>query len=89
MALSIWLGVARFTMTRIESSWPLIYYAALILYWKSFEGMLNGYLVLAGVICGLLMRFEFLGKPVYKAVRVSEAIVLAYVLVRCVQMMAE
>jgi hypothetical protein len=41
------------------------------------------------VICGLLMRFEFLAKPVYKLVRAAEAIVLAYVLVRCVQMMAE
>ena len=89
MALSIWLGVARFLMTRIESSWPLIYYAVLILYWKTFEGMMNGYWVLAGVTCGLLMRFEFLAKPVYRVVRVAEATVLAYVLVRSVQMMAQ
>lgn len=81
MALTIWMAVARFTM-RQESNWPLVYYFLLAVYWKAFEGGLNGYWVLAGVACGLLLRFEFLGGPVLKMVRGAELAVFAYVLWR-------
>ncbi len=81
MALTVWLAVARFFTTR-ESSWPLGYYAALIVYWKAFEGALIGYWVLAGALCGLLIRFEFLPGPVMKAVRLAELAVFGYVLFR-------
>ncbi len=74
MALTIWVGVARFA-ARLESNWFLIYYALLVAYWKVFEGSLNTYWVLAGVACGLLLRFEFLGGPVLKAVRAVELVV--------------
>jgi len=82
MALTIWVAVARFT-ARTESNWPLAYYALLVAYWKVFEGGLNGYWVLAGVACGLLLRFEFLGSIPLKIVRGAELAVFAYVLWRC------
>ncbi len=89
LALTIVLGVSRFVVARFDRSWPLVYYAALIVYWKSYEGLLNGYWVLAGVACGLLMRFEFLGKAFYKVVRAAELIVLLYVAVCCVRILAQ
>jgi hypothetical protein len=83
MALTIGTAIARFT-ARQESNWPLVYYLLLVAYWKAFQGGLNGYWVLAGVACGLLLRYEFLGGIPLKIVRAAELAVFAYMLWRCV-----
>ena len=81
MALTIPVAVARLRGV-LESNWPLLYYAALLAYWKAFEGGLSTYAVLLGVACGVLLRFEFLGGVPLTFVRVLEYFFFAYVLWR-------
>ena len=81
MGLTVWMIVARFRH-HLENNWALVYYACLLAYWKSYEGALNTYWVLGGVVSGLLLRFEFLGKIVSGAIRAVELAVFAYVLWR-------
>jgi hypothetical protein len=83
MALTVWLIVLRFTR-KLDSNWPLVYYAVLLAFWKVFDGSFNTWWVLAGVLCGLLLRFEFLGATVVKVVRWCELAVCGYVLWRSV-----
>jgi hypothetical protein len=78
MALTVVLAYKRFTM-RLDSNGPLAYYAVLVGYMRTYEPGLDHYWVFAGVICGLLLRFEFLGKVADKIVRAFELVVLGYV----------
>jgi len=71
----------------IEKTWPLIYYLIIIAYSEAFPGSLSPYWVFAGVVSGLLLRFEFMGGLVLKAVRVAEYAVFAYVLLRGLQLL--
>lgn len=82
MALTVFMIYARFRF-RLENTWLLLFYAAIIGYWKGFAGSLNTYWVLAGLGSGLLLRFEFLGGSPLMAVRVVELGFLGYVLWRC------
>lgn len=85
MAATVWLAVKRFTL-RVDSNWPLVYYAVLVAYWHGNSYTLDNYWVLAGVLCGLLLRFEFLGGAVEKLIRGVELIVCTYVIYRCVKL---
>jgi hypothetical protein len=60
LGLTLWLVIGRFKV-RGDSNWPLYYWAALIAYHQGFQGHLNQYALYAGVICALLIRFEFVG----------------------------
>lgn len=82
-AAMIWIRL-RFS---IEKTWPLAYYLIVIAYSEAFPGSLSPYAVFTGVVCGLLLRFEFMGGPVLKAVRVIEFGVFGYVLVRGTQLL--
>ncbi|MGB9605301.1 MAG: hypothetical protein ACPL88_05400 [Bryobacteraceae bacterium] len=71
----------------IEKTWPLAYYALVIAYSEAFPGSLSPYGVFTGVVSGLLLRFEFMGGPVLKAIRLLEFGVFGYVLARGVQLL--
>jgi len=81
MGLTVSMAAVRL-FTRPDSSWPLIYYVLVVAYWKAFEGGLNTYWVLTGIVCALLLRFEFMGGLVLKLVRVVEFAFFGYVLWR-------
>jgi hypothetical protein len=83
MAATVLVAVKRFTL-RVDSNWPLAYYGILIAYWRAFAYTLDNYWVFAGLLCGLLLRFEFLGGAAEKLIRAVEIAVFLYVVVRCV-----
>jgi|SRR5579859_3693894 len=85
MAATVFIAVKRFTL-RVDSNWPLVYYGVLIAYWRGNSYTLDNYWVLAGLLCGLLLRFEFLGGAVEKLIRGVELAVFAYVIFRCVKL---
>jgi hypothetical protein len=85
MAATVFIAVKRFTL-RVDSNWPLVYYGVLAAYWRTFAYTLDNYWVLAGVLCGLLLRFEFLGGAAEKLIRAVELAVLVYVVFRCVKL---
>jgi hypothetical protein len=74
---TVYLMVARFK-SRQDWTWPLFYYLFLFVYFQAFPGSLNPLAVYAGVVCALLIRFEFLSKKVTTSLRVVEMGVLCY-----------
>ena len=85
IAATVWVAVKRFS-ARIDSNWPLTYYGVLLAYWRGYAYTLDTYWVMGGVLCGLLLRFEFLGGAAEKLIRALEVLVLGYVIVCCVKL---
>ncbi len=88
MAATLIMAVKRFSL-RIDSNLPLTYYGLLLAYWHGNAYTLDNYWVLGGLLCGLLLRFEFLGGAVEKLIRSLELSVFAYVTVRCVRLILQ
>jgi hypothetical protein len=82
VAITIWVIYARFRM-KLDTSWPLFYYLAVVAYSKTFPDLFSPIMVYIGVVCGLLLRFEFMGGFILQAVRAVELVVLAYFVWNC------
>ena len=78
LTLTAWVMVGRFTLS-LESNWPLVYYLMVVAHLKAFDGGLNPHCVYVAVVCGLFLRFEFMGGPVLKSFRAIELGALAYI----------
>jgi hypothetical protein len=85
MAATALVAAKRFS-TRLDSNWPLTYYSVLLAYWRGYSYTLDTYWVMGGLLCGLLLRFEFLGGPAEKLIRALEAVVFGYVILCCVKL---
>jgi hypothetical protein len=68
---TVWLGVNRWTI-KLDSNWPLIYYALLVVFSNMFPNLLNPYVLYLAVICGLFLRFEFLNERMCFFIRIIE-----------------
>ena len=68
---TLWLGINRWSI-KLDSNWPLIYYALLVLFSNSFPSLLNPYVLYLAVICGLFLRFEFLNDRIIFFIRIIE-----------------
>jgi hypothetical protein len=88
MAVTVLIGAKRLSAA-VDTNWPLAYYGLLLAYWRSYSYTMDNYWVLGGVLCGLLLRFEFLGGAVEKMIRAIELLVFAYVALRCVQLVLQ
>ena len=82
IGLTLWVMRARFT-SRTETPWPMFYYAFLVIFVRSNEGEFNNYLILAGVLCALFLRYEFMSGFILKIFRTGEFLVHLYVIVGC------
>jgi hypothetical protein len=85
MVATVLVAARRFS-TRVDSNWPLTYYGVLLAYWRGYAYTLDTYWVLGGVLCGLMLRFEFLGGAVEKLIRALEVLVFGYVIYSCVKL---
>jgi hypothetical protein len=72
---------------RMENSWPLIYYIALVAYTQKFDDIMNTLPVYVALACALLLRFEFMSGWILRLIMYVESACLAYVLVRCLQVL--
>ena len=88
MAATLFVAVKRFS-ARIDSNLPLSYYGLLLAYWRGNAYTLDNYWVLGGLLCGLLLRFEFLGGAIEKLIRLLEQLVFLYVAVRCARLVLQ
>src|SRR5260370_8940070 len=77
------VAIKRFS-GRKDSNWPLGYYGVLLAYWRGYAYTLDTYWVMGGLLCGLMLRFEFLGGAAEKLIRVLEVLVFGYVILCCV-----
>jgi hypothetical protein len=85
MAATALVAAKRFG-ARADSNWPLTYYGGLLAYWRSYSYTLDTYWVMGGLLCGLLLRFEFLGGAAEKLIRALEILVFGYVILCCVKL---
>lgn len=81
VVLTLWMVVGRLTKS-LESNWPLVYYLVVVAHLKAFSGGLNPSMVYVAVVCGLFLRFEFMGGAILKAFRAIELGTLAYIIWR-------
>jgi hypothetical protein len=67
----------------VENNWPFLYWI-LVMFFTLVrpEETYHPNIVLFGLCCGMLLRFEFMNTWITKGVRVLEMCVFAYVLVR-------
>ena len=77
-----WLFAVRGRMPS-ESNWPLVFYLALVFYQKTSGQFLEANFIYAGVVCAMMIRFEFMSQGFVKVFRFIEAICLIYVIWRC------
>lgn len=85
LSLTVWVIITRYR-TKLESNWPLFYYVALGGYAGKFEETMHPIVVIVATSMALLLRFEFLGGWVLKAVQFVETAMLVFVLWRCIQL---
>ena len=81
LAASLWMVWGRFTL-RLESNWPLVYYLLMVIYNNTYSRRLNPYVLFVAVICGLLLRFEFMGVRVVRIVQLVEFTMVAFLIYR-------
>ncbi|HEU0121121.1 MAG TPA: hypothetical protein VFQ91_11400 [Bryobacteraceae bacterium] len=82
--LTTWLLVGRGRMAP-ENNWPLVYYLGMVFYQKTGGGFLDANFLYAGVVCAMIIRFEFMSPAVVKLFRFIEGICLVYIVWRCLE----
>lgn len=77
LAGTVWLAASRLRM-RLDSNWPLLYYAGAVVYLNTYHLVLNSYVVYVAVVCALMLRFEFMSERLIALVRLIEVAALAH-----------
>ncbi len=75
-----WIAFMRFRM-KPDSSWPLVFYLVLVVYSNQHSQAVPPAVLYVAVVCGLLLRFEFLNERVIffvKMVEVTCLVVIAW-----------
>lgn len=80
--LTGWLFAIRGRL-QVESNWPLVFYLGMVLYQKTGGHFLDANFIYAGVVCAMMIRFEFMSQTFVKIFRFIEAICLIYIIWRC------
>jgi len=76
LMFTVWIIFTRFR-AKPDTNWPLFYYLAVVAFHLSVPGILNEWVLYAGVVSALLLRFEFLGGFPAVVVRILELVCLA------------
>ena len=76
LMFTVWIIVTRFR-AKPDTNWPLFYYLAVVSFHLFVPGLLNEWILYAGVVSALLLRFEFLGGFLAVVVRIIEIVCLA------------
>jgi hypothetical protein len=69
--LLAWVLASRFS-GKIDPSWQLLVWVFVVVFASFYEGLMHPTVLYIGVVCALLLRFEFMGGFVLKAVRFFE-----------------
>jgi hypothetical protein len=70
----------------LESNVPILFYIFLIIDMKAVDGTVPLWLILAGMSCALILRFEFMNELFIRIVKFIEMIILAVIIYMCVNM---
>ena len=73
-----WIAFMRFRM-KPDTSWPLVFYLVLVVYSNQGNRGIPPYVLYVSVVCGLLLRFEFLNTKLIAIVKIVEIICLSII----------
>jgi hypothetical protein len=83
MVLSVGMVLFRYTSKSHDSNWPVVYYSLTLGHMQIFEGGLNPNLVYGALVCGALLRFEFMSGWFLSMIEYLEYGVLLFIAFRC------
>jgi hypothetical protein len=66
-----WIALNRFRI-RLDSNWPVLFYLAMLFHASGYPYIVNAWLLYATVVCGMVLRFEFLGRRLAAFIRAGE-----------------
>lgn len=81
------LTVIPLAWGRLNRNWPFLYFPLVLAYWGAFDGALNTWWLLAGLVFALLLRFKLLGESARTPLRWLSVATLAYVFIRGVDLL--
>jgi len=81
-ALTVWLFSVRSRLAT-ENNWPLFYYLGMVFYQKAGGRFLDAGFIYGGVVCAMMIRFEFMSTKFVKVFRFIESICFVYIIWRC------
>jgi hypothetical protein len=70
-----------------ETNWPLVYYAALMVFALYFEGSFPSRYVFGTIVLGLILRFEFMNTLFTRLFMLAETASLAWVARHCLDLL--
>ena len=76
LMFTVWIIFTRFR-SKPDTNWPFFFYRAVVAFHLTVPGILNEWVLYAGVVSALLLRFEFLGGFLAVVVRILELVCLA------------
>ena len=79
LGLMFWLLIGRLR-GKADSTWPLVFYAALVAFHQAFPGQLVSYPIFIGVVTALLLRFEFTGDRIGAMLRAVEILMIVLII---------
>ncbi len=82
-SITVYILMVRWR-SRPDTNWPLFYYIGLFAYTKSFDMVIEPLVLYLAVVCGLLIRFEYLSGWILTFIKVVETLCLIYVIGRCI-----
>lgn len=77
--LLAWVLASRFS-GRFDLSWQLLVWALVLVFSNVYRGVMHPAAVYVGVVCALLLRFEFMGGWVLKLIRFVESVAILLLL---------
>ena len=80
--ITVWLFAIRGRLPQ-ESNWPPVYYLGMLFYQKTGVQFLEASFIYAGVVCAMVIRFEFMSQGFVKTFRFIESICFVYIIWRC------
>jgi len=85
--LMIFAVFVLYTRTKnwLESNVPILFYLIMICWVKSYADQIPALPLYIGLGLALMLRFEFMGKPLVRLVKFSEVCVIAAVIYNCYQ----
>lgn len=81
---SLWLLIMRSRLAP-ESNWPLVYYLSVFIYMRALGTFLQPEFVYSGVVCAMMIRFEFMANWLIKFIRFLESICLLIITWHCIE----
>ena len=82
LIITAWLAFMRSRLTA-ESNYPLVYWISILAYQRFVPEVVGPYMLYLGLVCSMLIRFEFMNEKVTNFFKSIEWIIFLFIIMRC------